>query len=119
AVDNIREHHRAQLPQSMWMRETAPGVIAGERWTPIASAGLYVPRGKGSFPSVMTMLCTPAVIAGVPHVSVCTPPGPDGSIDAASLVAADLCGVRTISRIGCAQAAAAPAFGTTTAHPLP
>jgi histidinol dehydrogenase len=113
-IGNIREHHRAQLPGETWMHETAPGVIAGERWTPISAVGLYVPRGKGSFPSVMAMLCTPAVIAKVPQIAVCTPPGPDGSVDAASLVAADLCGVRTVYKVGGAQAVAALAYGTET-----
>lgn len=114
AIANIQHHHRSQLPQESWMQEVRPGVLVGERWTPIASVGLYVPRGKGSFPSVMTMLCAPAVIAGVPEVAVCTPPGPDGSVDAASLVAAALCGVRTIYKMGGAQAIAAFAYGTET-----
>ncbi|MGI5148636.1 histidinol dehydrogenase [Plantactinospora sp. CA-294935] len=112
AIANIRHHHEAQLPASSWMQEVRPGVLVGERWTPITSVGLYVPRGKGSFPSVMTMLCAPAVIAAVPEVAVCTPPGPDGSVDAASLVAAALCGVRTIYKMGGAQAIAAFAYGT-------
>jgi histidinol dehydrogenase len=98
------------------MKEVAPGVLSGERVTPIASAGLYVPRGKGSFPSVMLMLCTPAVIAGVPRLAVCTPPGPDGSVDAASLVAARICGVETVYKVGGAQAIAALAYGTETVH---
>lgn len=114
AISNISKHHRSQLPTSMWMEETSPGVLAGERWTPISSVGLYVPRGKGSFPSVMTMLCTPAVLAEVPRVVVCTPPGPDGSIDAASLVAARMCGVETVFKVGGAQAIAALAYGTST-----
>lgn len=114
AIDNIRHHHRAQIPQLTWMQEVQPGVLVGERWSPIASVGLYVPRGKGSFPSVMTMLCTPAVLAGVPEIAVCTPPGPDGSVDAASLVAAALCGVRRIYKIGGAQAIAALTYGTET-----
>lgn len=114
AIANISEHHRAQIPTMTWMKETSPGVLTGERWTPITSAAIYVPRGKGSFPSVMTMLCTPAVLAGVPRIAVCTPPGPDGSIDAASLVAARMCGVDTVFKVGGAQAIAALAFGTAT-----
>lgn len=114
AIANIHEHHRAQLPQESWMHEVRPGVMAGERWTPIASVGVYVPRGKGSFPSVMTMLCTPAMIAGVPEIAVCTPPGEDGTVDAASLVAAKLCGVSTVYKMGGAQAIAAFTYGTDT-----
>jgi histidinol dehydrogenase len=86
--------------------------MAGEKITPITSVGLYVPRGKGSFPSVMYMLATPASIAGVPRIVVCTPPGPEGTVDPASLVAADLCGVHEIYRVGGAQAIAALAYGT-------
>ena len=112
AITNIREHHTAQIPQASWMHEVRPGVIAGERWTPIASVGLYVPRGKGSFPSVMAMLCTPASLAGVPEIAVCTPPGEGGTVDAASLVAARLCGVTTVYKIGGAQAIAALTYGT-------
>jgi histidinol dehydrogenase len=114
AVANVRLHHGKQLPEPMWMHETVPGVIAGERYTPIASAGLYVPRGKGSFPSVMMMLCIPAVIAQVPQIVVCTPPNPDGSVDAASLAVARMCGVETVYKVGGAQAIAALAFGTET-----
>ncbi|WP_436521940.1 histidinol dehydrogenase [Actinoplanes sp. HUAS TT8] len=118
AIGNIRRHHTSQLPQSTWMEEVQPGVVVGERWSPIASVALYVPRGKGSFPSVMTMLCVPAVIAGVPEIAVATPPGPDGSVDAASLVAAALCGVKTIYKVGGAQAVAALAYGTETVKPV-
>jgi histidinol dehydrogenase len=114
SIQNVRNHHQSQLPPPSWMKEIALGVIAGERVTPIASVGLYVPRGKGSFPSVVIMLCIPAVIAGVPEVVVCTPPGSDGSVDPASLVAARLCGVENIIKVGGAQAIAAMAYGTDT-----
>ncbi|MCW3039643.1 MAG: histidinol dehydrogenase [Solirubrobacterales bacterium] len=112
AVANIRHHHAAQLPSADWMQETSPGVISGERYTPIASTGLYVPRGKGSFPSVMAMLSVPASIAGVPVIAVCTPPGPGGEVDAASLYAARLSGITDVYRVGGAQAIAALAYGT-------
>ncbi len=114
AVANIRHHHSAQVPRADWMQETSPGVISGERYTPIASAGLYVPRGKGSFPSVMAMLSVPATLAGVPVIAVCTPPGPDGEVDAASLYAARLSGIDAVYRVGGAQAIAALAYGTQT-----
>jgi histidinol dehydrogenase len=114
AIRNVKTFHRRQLPPEQWYTQVAPGVMAGELVTPISSVGLYVPRGKGAFPSVMYMLAAPASIAGVPRIVVCTPPGPDGAIDAASLVAADLCGVHEIYRIGGAQAIAALAYGTET-----
>src|SRR5260370_39380080 len=112
AIHNIRTFHQRQLPHEQWFTQVAPGVIAGEKITPISSVGLYVPRGKGAFPSVMYMLATPASIAGVPRIAVCTPPGPQGEVDPASLVAADLCGVHEIYRVGGAQAIAALAYGT-------
>lgn len=114
AIHNVRTFHERQMPQEQWFTEVEPGVIAGEKITPISSVGLYVPRGKGAFPSVLYMLATPASIAGVPRIVVCTPPGPDGTVDPASLVAADLCGVHEIYRVGGAQAIAALAYGTQT-----
>ncbi len=115
-AENVRIHHQQQMDrvEKQWMEEVRPGLFAGEKVTPIPSVGLYVPRGKGAFPSVMYMLCTPAKIAGVPKIAVCTPPTPDGGIDAASLVAADICGVRDVYKAGGAQAIAALAFGTET-----
>ncbi|MEI9902336.1 MAG: histidinol dehydrogenase [Hyphomicrobium sp.] len=73
---NIRKFHETQMPPSIWMEEILPGVIAGEKSTPIDSVALYVPRGKGSFPSVMLMLGIPASVTGVPRAIVCTPPTP-------------------------------------------
>ncbi len=112
AVRNVRVFHERQMPHEQWFTEVAPGVMAGEKITPISSVGLYVPRGKGAFPSVMYMLAMPASIARVPRIVVCTPPGPDGEVEPASLVAADLCGVHEIYRLGGAQAIAALAYGT-------
>lgn len=112
AIGNVRTFHERQMPQEQWFTQVAPGIMAGEKITPITSVGLYVPRGKGAFPSVMYMLATPANIAGVSRIVVCTPPGPNGEVDPASLVAADLCGVHEIYRIGGAQAIAALAYGT-------
>ena len=113
-AENVRIHHEQQMNRvdKQWLEEVKPGQFAGEKISPIPSVGLYVPRGKGAFPSVMYMLCTPAVIAGVPNIVVCTPPTADGGIDAASLVAADICGVRHIYKVGGAQAIAALAYGT-------
>lgn len=118
AISNVTAHHKRQIPGPGWMEELSPGVISGERVTPIASAGLYVPRGKGSFPSVVMMLSIPAVLAGVPRVAIFTPPGPDGTVDAASLVTARLCGVTEIYKVGGAQAIAAMAYGTETIAPV-
>ncbi|MGO9753430.1 MAG: histidinol dehydrogenase [Solirubrobacteraceae bacterium] len=114
AVESIRRHHSRQSQARDWINEVRPGVITGERFNPIASAGLYVPRGKGSFPSVMAMLTVPARLAGVSKIVVCTPPGSDGHVEPASLYAAALSGVTDIFRIGGAQAIAALAYGTET-----
>src|SRR5258708_4351850 len=114
AIHNVRTSREGQMPHEKWSPEVERGVRAGEKITPISWVGLYVPRGKGAFPSVMYMLATPASIAGVPRIVVCTPPGPGGEVDPASLVAADLCGVHEIYRLGGAQAIAALAYGTAT-----
>ncbi|MBI4595354.1 MAG: histidinol dehydrogenase [Candidatus Tectomicrobia bacterium] len=114
SLENIIRFHQHQMPQELWLTQLGPGIMAGEKTTPIESVGLYVPRGKGSFPSVMMMLATPAMVAKVEKVIVCTPPNPDGSVDAASLVAARKCGVKEIFKVGGAQAIAAMAFGTET-----
>ncbi|MBV8822889.1 MAG: histidinol dehydrogenase, partial [Ktedonobacteraceae bacterium] len=112
AISNVRAFHERQMPHEQWFTQVAPGIVAGEKITPISSVGLYVPRGKGAFPSVLYMLATPASIAKVPRIVVCTPPGPSGEVDPASLVTADLCGVHEIYRLGGAQAIAAMAYGT-------
>ncbi len=114
AIGNIRSFHEEQRPEPMWLKEVRPGAFAGDRWTPISSVALYVPRGKGAFPSVTMMTAVPAVVAGVPRIAVCTPPNADGSVDAATLVAARLAGVETVYKCGGAQAVAAVAYGTET-----
>lgn len=111
---NIRAFHEAQMPEAMWFKEIQPGIMAGEKISPIPSVGLYVPRGKGSFPSVMLMLGLPAIIAQVPKIIVCTPPAPDGGTDDATLFAAELCGITEVYKTGGAQAIAAMAYGTET-----
>ncbi len=112
AAANIRSFHTAQLPEAMWLKEIRPGAFAGDRYRPIPSVACYVPRGKGAFPSVTMMTTIPAVVAGVPRIVVITPPGPDGQIDAATLVAAELAGVREVYKCGGAQGIAAVAYGT-------
>ncbi|RWB07665.1 histidinol dehydrogenase [Mesorhizobium sp.] len=113
-IDNIRHFHEEQKPEAMWLKEMRPGAFAGDRFTPIRSVALYVPRGKGAFPSVTMMTAVPAVVAGVPELAIVTPPAPDGSVDAATLVAARLAGVETVYKCGGAQAVAAVAYGTET-----
>jgi len=109
---NIKKYHEAQMPEEMWFTEIQSGILAGEKITPIHSVGLYVPRGKGAFPSVMLMLGIPAVIAQVPQIIVCTPPTPEGTADDATLFAAEVCGIKDVYKVGGAQAIAAMAYGT-------
>ena len=116
-IRNIRSFHEEQKPRPLWLKEIAPGAYAGDRYTPIRSVALYVPRGKGAFPSVTMMTAVPAVVAQVPELAIFTPPTPDGSVDAATLVAARLAGVDTVYKAGGAQAVAAAAFGTDTVKP--
>ncbi|TIQ43735.1 MAG: histidinol dehydrogenase [Mesorhizobium sp.] len=116
-IDNIRHFHEEQKPEAMWLKEMRPGAYAGDRFTPIRSVALYVPRGKGAFPSVTMMTAVPAVVAGVPELAIMTPPAADGSVDAATLVAARLAGVETVYKCGGAQAVAAVAYGTETIRP--
>jgi histidinol dehydrogenase len=114
AADNIRVFHEGQMPEPLRMSEVRPGVFCGEKTNPIPSVACYVPRGKGSFPSVVLMTTIPAVVAGVPKVCVLTPPGPDGKADDATLVAARKAGIEEVYKCGGAQAVAAAAYGTST-----
>ena len=114
AHENILKFHEEQMPEQMWFTEVKPGIMAGEKISPIASVGLYVPRGKGAFPSVMLMLATPAKVAGVERIIVITPPTPEGKADDASLVAAEVAGVDEVYVVGGIQAIASVAYGTET-----
>lgn len=118
AVENVRRFHAPQKPSGLPLHEIRPGVFAGERATPIESAGLYVPRGRGSFPSMLYMLAVPARIAGVERVCIVTPPSEHGRVDAACLFAARACGVTEVYRVGGAQAVAALAYGTESIRPV-
>ncbi|MBS7544471.1 histidinol dehydrogenase [Ancylobacter oerskovii] len=113
-ISNIRSFHEEQAPEPMWLKEVRPGAFAGDRFTPIQSVALYVPRGKGAFPSVTMMTAVPASVAKVPDIAILTPPTADGGVDAATLVAARLAGVETVYKSGGAQAVAAVAYGTET-----
>ncbi|HID91346.1 TPA: histidinol dehydrogenase, partial [Candidatus Bathyarchaeota archaeon] len=114
SVRNVRRFHEAQLRPGEWMIEVERGVRVGRARRPIASVGLYVPGGRAAYPSTVVMLAVPARVAGVERTVMCTPPARDGSVNPATLVAADLAGVDAIYRIGGAQAIAAMAFGTET-----
>ena len=118
AVGNVRRFHAEQIERGLRLVEVEPGVLAGERARPLSSAGLYVPRGRGSFPSMLYMLAVPASVAGVGRIAVATPPESDGSINPAVAYAAKLCGVHEVLRIGGAHAVAALAYGTKSVVPV-
>ncbi len=115
-IRNVRRFHEEQMRrvEPYWMAEIEPGVFAGEQVSPVSSVGLYVPGGKNQFPSSVYMLAVPAVVAGVSNIVMMTPPRPDGSVGNALLYAAQKSGVKTIFKVGGAQAIAALAYGTQT-----
>ena len=113
AAANIREYHEKQKVNS-WITTKPDGSILGQRVTPLASSGCYVPGGRAAYPSSVLMNIIPAKVAGVPHIICCTPPGADGKISAGTLAAADIAGVDEIYKVGGAQAIAAMAYGTET-----
>lgn len=114
AAENIRIFHEKQMPQPLWFTETSPGIMAGEQTNPVPDIAIYVPRGKGSFPSVMLMMAIPAVVAKVPRIVVLTPPNQEGNLDPAVLAAAKISGVDEIYKVGGIQGVAAVAYGTET-----
>jgi histidinol dehydrogenase len=116
AHTRILDHHSRQLPESETYVD-ATGVELGQRWTPVSSAGLYVPGGTASYPSSVLMNAVPAKVAGVERL-VMVVPSPRGELNPLVLVAAALAGVDEIYRVGGAQAIAALAFGTETIRPV-
>ncbi len=114
AYKNIYDFHEKQLPEEMWFTMVDDGLMVGEKTTPIVDVCLYVPHGKGSFPSVLCMLGIPAVVAKVPRIVVVTPPNEKGEVDDAILAAAKIIGIDEIYKVGGIQAVAAVAYGTQT-----
>ena len=111
ASANIEKFHKAQIPEE-WFMEVNTGITAGQIIRPINSVGCYIPGGRAAYPSSILMEVIPAKIAGVERIICCTPPGADGKIMDAILVAADLAGADEIYKCGGAQAIAAMAYGT-------
>lgn len=111
SLKNIRAFHEKQK-QNSWFTTDEKGIFLGQKVTPIAIAGVYVPGGKAVYPSSVLMNIVPAKVAGVPRIVMCTPPGPDGKVYPSTLVAANEAGADEIYKVGGAQAIAAMAFGT-------
>ncbi|WP_036483464.1 histidinol dehydrogenase [Myxosarcina sp. GI1] len=113
ACQKIEAFHRQRVPKS-WVKFEDDGVVLGKRYTPVERAGLYVPGGRAAYPSTVLMNAIPAKVAQVPQIVMVTPPGSEGEINPAVLVAAQEAGVKDIYRIGGAQAIGALAYGTET-----
>lgn len=111
AAENIRAFHVHQT-HSDFVLTDQPGVVMGQRYTPIESVGVCVPGTPVAFPSTVLMDVIPAKIAGVREIIMATPPAPDGTIAPAALAAAKIAGVTKILKCGGAQAVAAMAYGT-------
>ena len=110
ASANIRDFHMRQRRNS-WF-DTKEGIILGQRVTPIAKVGVYVPGGRAVLSSSVLMNIIPAKVAGVPEIIMVTPPQKDGGLNATSVVAAVEAGATKIAKVGGAQAIAALAYGT-------
>ena len=111
SIRNIRDFHEKQLRNS-WFHTGEDGIFLGQRITPLASVGVYVPGGKAAYPSSVLMNIIPAKTAGVERIVMVTPPGADGKVNPATLAAASLAGATEIYKVGGAQAVAALAYGT-------
>ena len=113
AAENIRAFHSRQVRNSFVIAQQ-PGIILGQKVTPIEKVGLYVPGGTAAYPSTVLMDCIPAKIAGCPEIVMVSPPGKDGGLNPAILAAAKIAGVDKVFKVGGAQAIAALAYGTET-----
>ncbi len=116
-IANIRAFNEALLERRQgWTAEISPGHTVGEKVGPVSDAALFCPSGKASYPSVLAQVATPAVVAGVPDISVIVPPVPDGSgrVDDAVLVVAHELGLDRVFRVNGPAGVAAAAFGTET-----
>jgi len=116
AAARITDYHQRQLPaDNAWIDES--GARLGWRWTPVESAGIYVPGGLASYPSSVIMNAIPAKVAGVARIAMAVP-APGGKLNPLVLAAARIAGIDEIYKIGGAQAVAALAFGTESIMPV-
>ena len=111
AAENIRAFHSKQVRNSFVIADR-PGIVLGQKVTPIEKVGVYVPGGTAAYPSTVLMDTIPAQIAGCGQINMVTPPGKDGKINPVILAAAKIAGVDQIFKVGGAQAVAALAYGT-------
>ena len=111
ALERIRDYHEKQRTYS-WFDSKSDGTMLGQKVTALEKAGVYVPGGKAAYPSSVLMNIVPAKVAGVERVVMVTPPGRDGKVNPATLVAAIEAGADEVYKVGGAQAIGALAFGT-------
>lgn len=110
ALVNIESFHAKQKQNSWFTSEE--GIILGQKVSPLAKVGVYVPGGKAVYPSSVLMNVMPAKVAGVGCIYMTTPCDKEGKVNPSTLVAANEAGVDVIYKCGGAQAIAALAFGT-------
>lgn len=113
SAERVRRFHLKQK-QNSWFDTEEEGVMLGQVVRALDTVGLYVPGGKAAYPSSVIMTAVPAKSAGVKRLIITTPPGKDGKVNPAILVAANEAGVDEIYKVGGAQAVAAMAYGTKT-----
>ena len=111
AAANIESFHRQQVHKNFVVNDK-PGIVLGQKYTPIEKAGVYVPGGTAAYPSTVLMDVIPAKVAGVSEIVMTTPAGKDGRVNPVILAAAATAGVTKIFKTGGAQAVAALAYGT-------
>ncbi len=115
AIDHLRAFNEQQFGRTPdWSFEAEPGLTVGEKFSPITSAGLFTPSGKASYPSVAYQLAVPAIVAGVPELTLVVPPVPggNGEVDPAVLVVCRKLGLRNVFRVNGPAGIAALGFGT-------
>jgi histidinol dehydrogenase len=112
AIKHITMYHEKQTYPSF--EYTFEGRRIGQKVTPIASVGVYIPGGTATYPSTVLMNVIPAQIAGVSHIYIITPPNKDGNVDETILAAASLLKIKDVYKVGGAQGIAALAYGTKT-----
>ena len=118
AIARSRRFNERLLPAN-WLFTPEAGITVGMQFTPLQGVGVYVPAGKGRFPSTCVTIVTPAVVAGVTEIALLAPPGADGRLDPALLVACDLLGIDRIFRCNGVAGIAAFAVGTQTIPAVP
>ena len=116
AAAGIEDFHRGQVHAPT--RYERDGIVIEGRAQPVDRAGCYVPGGRARYPSTVLMTAVPALVAGVPEVALCVPPGPDGEVPTLTLAAAAVAGVTEVYRVGGAQAIGAMAYGTASVRPV-